>query len=103
MSRQVKEVCKLLTRNGEIEITQKASIPMIDNNNPNRETLHSRRFHLEPLKLLVENRYISYCVMIEVKQVIESLEAWRTVPAKKVNTQPKVTAFYMSSTHSKKN
>ena len=39
--------------------------------------------------------------MTEVKQVIESLGACRSVPTKKVNTQPKVTAF-MSSTRSKK-
>lgn len=74
MSRQVKELRKLLTGNGEIDITQKASIPMIDNNNLHRETLHTKlrkRFHLEPLKQLVEKGYISDCVMIEVKQVID--------------------------------
>ena len=51
LSRQAKEVymCKLLTGNGEIDITQKASIPVIDSNNLNREALHSKlrkRFHL---------------------------------------------------------
>ena len=30
LSRQDKEVCKLLTGNGEIDSTQKASIPVID-------------------------------------------------------------------------
>ena len=49
LSRQAKEVCKLLTGNGEIDITQKASIPVIDSNNLNREALHTKlrkRFHL---------------------------------------------------------
>ena len=53
LSRQAKGVCKLLTGNGEIDITQKASIPVIDSNNLNREALHTKlrkRFHLEPLK-----------------------------------------------------
>ena len=67
LSRQAKEVCKLLTGNGEIDITQKASIPVIDSNNLNREALHTKlrkRFHLEPLKQLKEQGYISDCVII---------------------------------------
>ena len=55
-------MCKLLTGNEEIDITQKASIPVIDSNNLNREALHTKlrkRFHLEPLKQLVEQGYIS--------------------------------------------
>ena len=31
--RQAKEMCKLLTGNGERDVTQKASIPVIDSNN----------------------------------------------------------------------
>ena len=42
LSRQAKEVCKLLTGNEEIDITQKASIPVIDSNNLNREALHTK-------------------------------------------------------------
>ena len=37
LSRQAKEVCKRLTVNGEIDITQKASIPVIDSNKRKRE------------------------------------------------------------------
>ena len=62
MSRQAKEVCKLLTGKEEIDITQKASIPVIDSNNLNREALHTKLrkgFHLEPLKQLIEQGYIS--------------------------------------------
>ena len=58
LSRQAKEVCKLLTGNAEIDITQKASIPVTDSYNLNREALHTKlrkRFHLEPLKQLIED------------------------------------------------
>ena len=74
LSRQAKEVCKLFTGNEEIDITQKASIPVIDSNNLNREALHTKlrkRFHLEPLKQLIEQGYISDCVIIEIRQAIE--------------------------------
>ena len=50
-------MCKLLTGNEEIDITQKASIPVIDSNDINREALHTKlrkRFQLEPLKQLIE-------------------------------------------------
>ena len=103
MSRQAKEVCKLLTGNGEIDITQKASIPVIDSNNINREALHTKlrkRLHLEHLKQRIEQVYISDCVIIEIRQVIERLGVKRTASRKKEDNQPKptVTAFYMSST-----
>ena len=101
LSRQAKELCKLLTGNEEIDITQKASIPVIDSNNLNREALHTKlrkRFHLEPLKQLIEQGYISDCVIIEIRQAIERLEADRTASRKKEDNQPKLTAFYMSST-----
>ena len=95
-------MCKLLTGNGEIDITQKASIPVVDSNNPNREALHTKlrkRFHLEPLKQLIEQGYISDCVIIiEIRQAIERLEADRTASGKKEDNQPKLTVFYMSST-----
>ena len=94
-------MCKLLTGNGEIDITQKASIPVIDSNNLNREALHTKlrkRFHLEPLKQLIEQGYISDCVIIEIRQAIERLEADRTASRKKEDNQPKLTAFYISST-----
>ena len=100
LSRHAKEVCKLLTGNGEIDITQKASIP-VDGNNFNREALHTKlrkRFHLEPLKQLIEQGYISDCVIIEIRQAIERLETDRTASRKKEDNQPKLTAFYMSST-----
>ena len=96
LSRQAKEVCKLLTGNTEIDITQKASIPVIDSNNLNREALHTKlrkRFHLEPLKQLKEQGYISDCVIIEIRQAIERLEADRTASRKKEDNQPKRTAF----------
>ena len=67
----------------------------------NREALHTKlrkRFHLEPLKQPIEQGYISYCVIIEIRQAIERLEADRTASGKKENNQPKLTAFYMSST-----
>ena len=102
LSRQAKEVCKLLTGNGEMDITQKASIPVIDSNNLNREALHTnklrKRFHLEPLKQLIEQRYISDCVIIEIRQAIERLEADRIASRKKEDNQSKLTAFYMRST-----
>ena len=94
-------MCKLLTGNGEIDITQKASIPVIDSNNLNREALHTKlrkRFHLEPLKQLIEQGYISDCVITETRQAIERLEANRTASRKKEDNQPKLTAFYRSST-----
>ena len=40
----------------------------------NREALHTKlrkRFHLEPLKQLIEQGYISDCVIIEIRQAIE--------------------------------
>ena len=67
----------------------------------NREALHTKlrkRFHLEPLKQLIEQGYISDCVIIEIRQAIERLEADRTASRKKEDNQPKLTAFYMSST-----
>ena len=76
----------LLSGNGEIDITQKARIPVIDSNNLNREALHTKlrkRFHLEPLKHLIEQGYISDCVIIEIRQAIEKLEADRTALTKK--------------------
>ena len=96
LSRQAKEVCKLLTGSAEIDITQKASIPVIDINNLNREALHTKlrkRFHPEPLKQLIEQGYISDCVIIEVRQAIERLEADRTASRKKEDNRPKLTAF----------
>ena len=93
LSRQAKEVCKLLTGNGEIDITKKASIPVIESNNLNREALHTKlrkRFHLEPLKQLIEQGYISDCVIIEIRQAIERLEAGRTASRKKEDNQPKL-------------
>ena len=63
----------------------------------NREALHTKlrkRFHLEPLKQLIEQGYISDFVIIEIRQAIERLEADR----EKEDNQPKLTAFYMSST-----
>ena len=68
----------------------------------NREALHSKlrkRFHVEPLKQLIEQGYISDCVIIEIRQAIERLEADRTASRKKEDNQPKLTAFYMSSTY----
>ena len=56
------------------------------------------RFHLEPLKQLIEQGYISDCVIIEIRQAIERLEADRTASRKKEDNQPNLTAFYMSST-----
>ena len=70
-------------------------------NNLNREALHTKlrkRFYLEPLKQLIEQGYISDCVIIEIRQAIERLEADRTASRKKEDNQPKLTAFYMSST-----
>ena len=67
----------------------------------NREALHTKlrkRSHLEPLKQLIEQGYISDCVIIEIRQAIERLEADRTASRKKEDNQPKLTAFYMSST-----
>ena len=68
----------------------------------NREALHTKlrkRFHLEPLKQLIEQGYISDCVIIEIRQAIgERLEADRTASRKKEDNQPKLTAFYMSGT-----
>ena len=67
----------------------------------NREALHTKlrnRFHLEPLKQLIEQGYISDGVIIEIRQAMERLEANRTASRKKEDNQPKLTAFYMSST-----
>ena len=67
----------------------------------NREALPTKlrkRFHIEPLKQLIEQGYISDCVIIEIRQAIERLEADRTASRKKEDNQPKLTAFYMSST-----
>ena len=67
----------------------------------NREALHTKlrnKFHLEPLKQLIEQKYNSDCVIIEIRQTIERLEAGRTASRKKEDNQPKLTAFYMSST-----
>ena len=67
----------------------------------NREALHTKlrkRFHLEPLKQLIEQGYISDCVIMEIRQAIERLEADRTASRKEEDNQPKLTAFYMSST-----
>ena len=64
------------------------------------EALHTKlrkRFHLEPLKQL-KHGYISDCVIIEIRQAIERLEADRTASREKEDNQPKLTAFYMSST-----
>ena len=80
-------MCKLLTGNGEIDITQKASIPVVDSNNLNREALHTKlrkRFHLEPLKQLIEQGYISdWVIIIEIRQAIERLEADRFLQGRK--------------------
>ena len=46
---------------------------------------------------LIEQGYISDCVIIEIRQGIERLEADRTASRKKEANQPKLTAFYMSS------
>ena len=67
----------------------------------NREALPTKlrkRFHIEPLKQLIEQGYISDCVIIEMRQAIERLEADRTTSRKKEDNQSKLTAFYMSST-----
>ena len=67
----------------------------------NRKALHTKlreRFHLEPLKQLIEQGYISDCVIIEIRQAIERLEADSTASRKKEDNQPKLTTFYMSST-----
>ena len=78
-TRQTREVCELLTGNqSDIEITKKASSPIINAKNINREALHTKlrkRFHLEPLKDLIQQGYISDCVLSEVKEAIEKLEA----------------------------
>ena len=74
-------------------------LPNVPTNN--REALHTKlrkRFHLEPLKQLIEQGYISDCVIIEIRQAIERWEADRTASRKKEDNQPKLTAFYMSST-----
>ena len=66
----------------------------------NREALHTKlrkRFHLEPLKQIIEHGYISDCGITEIRQAIERLEADRTASRKKEDNQPKLTAFYMSS------
>ena len=65
------------------------------------EALHTKlrkRFHLEPLKQLIEQGYISDFVIIEIRHAIERLEADRTASREKEDNQPKLTAFYMSST-----
>ena len=52
----------------------------------NREALHTKlrnKFHLEPLKQLIEQKYNSDCVIIEIRQAIERLEADRTASRKK--------------------
>ena len=72
-------------------------------NNLNREAIHTKlrkRFHLAYRARI----YISDCVIIEIRQEIERLEADRTASRKKEDNQLKLTAFYMSSTcsHSKK-
>ena len=66
----------------------------------NRQALHTKlrkRFHLEPLKQLIEQGYISDCVIIEIGQAIERLEADRTASRKKEDNQPKLTAFCTST------
>ena len=80
------------------------SLPNVPTNNRSREALHTKlrkRFHLEPLKQLIEQGYISDCVIIEIRQAIERLEANRTASRKKEDNQPKLTAFYISSKCSK--
>ena len=75
------------------------SLPNVPTNN--REALHTKlrkRFHLEPLKQIIEQGYISDCVITEIRQAIERLEADRTASRKKEDNQPNLTAFYMSST-----
>ena len=58
-----------------------------------------KQFHLDPLKQLIEQGYISDCVITEIRQAIERLEADRTASRKKKeDNQPNLTAFYMSST-----
>ena len=72
----------------------------------NREALHTKlrkRFHLEPLKQLIEHGYISDCVITEIRQAIERLEADWTASRKKEDNQRNFTAFYMSSTCSNSN
>ena len=59
----------------------------------NREALHTKlrkRFHLEPLKQLIEQGYISDCVIIEIRQAIERLEADRTASRKKEDNSKKL-------------
>ena len=70
-----------------------------------REALHTKlrkRFHLEPLKQLIEQGYISDCVIIEIRQAIERLEADRTTSRKKEDNQPKLTAYCSTYSNSKK-
>ena len=54
-------------------------------------------------RLLIKQGYISDCVIIEIRQAIERLEADRTASRKKEDNHPKLTAFYMSSTCSNNN
>ena len=59
----------------------------------NREALHTKlrkRFHLEPLKQLIEQGYISDCVIIEIRQAIERLEADWTASRKKEDNSKKL-------------
>ena len=67
----------------------------------NREALHTKlrkRFHLESLKQRIKQGYISDCVIIEIRQAIERLEADWTASRKKEDNQTKLTAFYINST-----
>ena len=67
----------------------------------NREALHTKlrkRFHLEPLKQLIEQGYISDFALIEIRQAIERLEAYRPASRKNEDNQPKLSSFYMNST-----
>jgi len=77
--RQVNEVCQLLTdkRSVNVDITKKATEAIINTKNINREALHTKlrkRFHLEPLNL-IQQGYVSECILQEVKEAIKNLEA----------------------------
>ena len=77
--RQVNEVCELLTgKKMTIDVTQKATEAVINAGNLNREALNNKlrkRFHLEPLKDIMKQGYVSECALPEVEEAIKKLEA----------------------------
>ena len=74
--RQMKDACELLTgKKTDIDITTEATEAIINTGTINREALLRKRFHLEPLKDLVQQRYVCECVLPEVKEAVKNLEA----------------------------